>query len=739
LDLGDAVLTLTVDESGLVSGFARAKTAEETAAGNSAKSAKATEKSWADSWLAIGVIAVATATALIKGIDSLIKKWAEADRAQTQLNFSVQSNANLTVRAAERLTAFAEETSRLVGIDEELIKTQLGVEATFGLTETQIKDVMTAALNLSATGMVPLELAVRSLSGSFDGSIGMLGRYVPQLRGMTKDQLEAGDAIKVVNDHFKDMAETLGTTLSGQIAKLNVAWKIFIEQVGYGATLEFGWLIKPLTDLLTLMAKHMQASMDLRDAYAAYAAGTETLAQHLMVLNEQHDQAVAKLKAVKDNWENWTKGFKDVGAYNKQVKDLNDTIAMTAAQIKEDVKAIEAQAAADKAAADAADKKAKAAAKAAAAAKTAKEIALQADQHIAELEAEWGREDVERLRHLSEELNRIREEKKEAAATEKAQALAQALASDQHIAELGAEWGRADVERLRQMAEELNRIREKKKEEVAAAKETAKAWKDAYDAIKADVSTVMNALTTISSIYFQSQTTALDNLYKKQSSLIADQLQTALVAAGLQDKTQQQVLQDALTAAKKTAAGETDATKKAADDQAVIDAKAALDKYNIQKKYADMQAALDKSNADAVAAIKKKQWEMNRDISEANVVISTAEAIVQTFTQLGFTPWGIAAAALMTALGAVELGVIVAEPEPTFASGGDFTVPPGYPNDSYPMHVESGEHVSVTPAGQGGDQVIQNDIYIDGTVFATWITKASRDGRILTRARSVVP
>ncbi len=32
------------------------------------------------------------------------------------------------------------------------------------------------------------------------------------------------------------------------------------------------------------------------------------------------------------------------------------------------------------------------------------------------------------------------------------------------------------------------------------------------------------------------------------------------------------------------------------------------------------------------------------------------------------------------------------------AGGADFTVPPGYPNDSYPLRVQSGEHVVVTPA-----------------------------------------
>jgi len=38
------------------------------------------------------------------------------------------------------------------------------------------------------------------------------------------------------------------------------------------------------------------------------------------------------------------------------------------------------------------------------------------------------------------------------------------------------------------------------------------------------------------------------------------------------------------------------------------------------------------------------------------------------------------------------------------AGGGSFVVPPGFPNDSYPMLVQSGEKVSVTPANRVGDQ-----------------------------------
>ena len=58
-----------------------------------------------------------------------------------------------------------------------------------------------------------------------------------------------------------------------------------------------------------------------------------------------------------------------------------------------------------------------------------------------------------------------------------------------------------------------------------------------------------------------------------------------------------------------------------------------------------------------------------------------------------------------------QLATPVTDPDrlggPAGHAGMDFVVPPGYPNDSYPMRVESGEHVQVTPAGQspGGNTV----------------------------------
>jgi hypothetical protein len=58
------------------------------------------------------------------------------------------------------------------------------------------------------------------------------------------------------------------------------------------------------------------------------------------------------------------------------------------------------------------------------------------------------------------------------------------------------------------------------------------------------------------------------------------------------------------------------------------------------------------------------------------------------------------------------------------ALGADFVVPPGYPNDSYRMGVQSGEHVQVTPAGETAKSGANVNITVNSTPMdVQWITK----------------
>jgi hypothetical protein len=74
---------------------------------------------------------------------------------------------------------------------------------------------------------------------------------------------------------------------------------------------------------------------------------------------------------------------------------------------------------------------------------------------------------------------------------------------------------------------------------------------------------------------------------------------------------------------------------------------------------------------------------------------------------------GVIAAAAITAAGLANVASIVSAKDggtfqngkkvASFAGGGDFMVPPGYAGDNFPMMVNSGERVQVTPTGRVGD------------------------------------
>jgi hypothetical protein len=70
------------------------------------------------------------------------------------------------------------------------------------------------------------------------------------------------------------------------------------------------------------------------------------------------------------------------------------------------------------------------------------------------------------------------------------------------------------------------------------------------------------------------------------------------------------------------------------------------------------------------------------------------------------------------------------QPYMGMAGGGSFIVPPGYPNDSFPIRVESGEEISVRPAGsRGGDMsgILNELMNLRAAVEAQHLTLAKKE------------
>ncbi len=148
------------------------------------------------------------------------------------------------------------------------------------------------------------------------------------------------------------------------------------------------------------------------------------------------------------------------------------------------------------------------------------------------------------------------------------------------------------------------------------------------------------------------------------------------------------------------------------DEQwAIKDQLTALDQQQL-----DLQAQ-QTAAAEKQAAIQKQQQDLQFMQQQLGLIQMIKDSGLSVQETLGNIQFGLGASAgdLATATSNVMQAMLnqmsadfgILQAGPGFASGGSFVVPPGYPNDSFPMHVSSGESVSVSRGGSGGGLVIQ--------------------------------
>ena len=154
--------------------------------------------------------------------------------ADTQVQAEARLLTALDGRAEvqERLLRQASEIQSRTVIGDETIIQQQAYLSSLGLTEQQIRDTTEASVQLAAATGMSLDTAVKNLAKTFGGMTGRLGESIPQLKELTKEQLQNGEAVKYVLDNYKGYAETAAKKGLGSMKQLQNAWGDFLEQVG---------------------------------------------------------------------------------------------------------------------------------------------------------------------------------------------------------------------------------------------------------------------------------------------------------------------------------------------------------------------------------------------------------------------------------------------------------------------------------------------------------------------------
>lgn len=205
----------------------------------------------------IGLIAgaVAGVTAAVKKSIQQMKEWEQAwskiELSSTRLDMASKLNSELKVSGAS-LEKFASDLSgklknTIAGGD--IMEAMAGIA--FDKSDAQIKNILNTATDLSVALGSDLNTAVSQLNQTFSGSIGTLGKMFPELKTLSKEELEAGKAIDIVAQKVKGMGEAIADTTTGSLQRYKNSMGDLKEELGAQVTGYF----KPMRNWLSEIAE----------------------------------------------------------------------------------------------------------------------------------------------------------------------------------------------------------------------------------------------------------------------------------------------------------------------------------------------------------------------------------------------------------------------------------------------------------------------------------------------------
>ncbi len=174
-------------------------------------------------------------SAVAQTFSDLAESYNTQAKAETQLENAAKNNPYLNDYSVSKLKSFASELQSISTYGDEELLPLMAELASAGRTQAEITEIMSAAVDVAASGTMSLDSAVKGLNSSYSGSIGTLGRTLPQVKNLTAEELKNGKAVEVVAKAFKGQAEST-TKAAGGWKQFKNAYGDFKEVMGKGAS-----------------------------------------------------------------------------------------------------------------------------------------------------------------------------------------------------------------------------------------------------------------------------------------------------------------------------------------------------------------------------------------------------------------------------------------------------------------------------------------------------------------------
>lgn len=151
----------------------------------------------------------------VEFLNELAQSYNVQAKAEKQLETAAKNNPYLNNLNVSALKNFASELQSISSVGDEELLPLMAQLAAAGRNQIEIQDIMNAAIDVSASGSMSLESAVKNLNKTYSGLSGELGESIPEIKNLTKEQLQNGEAIKIIQNQYKGMAEEVTKSTGG--------------------------------------------------------------------------------------------------------------------------------------------------------------------------------------------------------------------------------------------------------------------------------------------------------------------------------------------------------------------------------------------------------------------------------------------------------------------------------------------------------------------------------------------
>lgn len=219
--------------------------------------------------------------------------YQEQLKGERQLLFALKDRKD----AMEGLLAQSEVLSQQTGIPNEVLNRIQALAATYGLTTEQIRKLTAASTDLAAVQGVDVETAARTLLGTFEGTIGRMGKLDDGFKKLTDTQLKQGVALDIVAEKFGGF----GKAAVFESDRARIAWSEFAESFGKIIFPAVSFVLERLSKGLQVITKGVRKIKEEQNIVALQEMDMAAITNQRLYTQEKIYEQQRKVRKLQDD------------------------------------------------------------------------------------------------------------------------------------------------------------------------------------------------------------------------------------------------------------------------------------------------------------------------------------------------------------------------------------------------------------------------------------------------------